>query len=171
VWGGGTVSSSSDGNLIANYVQLNPSFNLANLSTVSSLTVGGNLTVTGTGGNVTTKVTGYVNAGTFLTLDNVKATVTTSSNRGLSLGAVSTTFTANIGGVYGLSAGNGGGASLHTLSVTTTASSSIFNWNFVAEGDMPIYTVNDITNSRVYRITIMIGNSYNNNFICIERLM
>jgi hypothetical protein len=67
--------------------------------------------------------------------------------------------------------GNAGGASVNNLSVTTTASSSIFNWNFGAEGDMPIYTVNDITNSRVYRITIMIGLSYNNNFICIERLM
>jgi hypothetical protein len=164
------VSSAGDGNLIANYVQLNPTFNLANLSTVSSLTVGGNLTVVGTGGNVATKVTGYVDAGTFLTLDNVKASVTTGGTRGLSLGAVSTTFTANIGGVYGLS-GGGGGSSTNNLTVTTTASSSIFNWNFGAEGDTPIYTVHDKTNSRVYRITIMIGNSYINNFISIERLM
>jgi hypothetical protein len=125
---------------------------------------------TGVGGEIGVKVSGYVNAGTFLTMDNLKATVTTNGSRGLSLAAVSTTFTANISGVYGLS-GGGGGNSTANASITTTASASLFNWSFGAEGDTPIYTVHDKTNSRAYRITVMIGLEYNNNFICIERLM
>jgi len=122
------------------------------------------------GAELQTKVSGYVDAGVFLTMDNLKATVTTTGNRGLSLGAVSTTFTANIGGVYG-AISTAAGASVTGLSITTSASSSIFGWGFGFEGSVPIYTVNDTTNSRVYRITLMIGFNYTNNFICIERLL
>jgi len=52
--------------------------------------------------------------------------------------------------------------------LSTTASSSIFNWGFPNEGDTSTYILNNYTN--IYRITLMIGGSYNNNFICIERL-
>jgi hypothetical protein len=124
----------------------------------------------GVGGELQTKVSGYVDAGVFLTMDNVKATVTTTSNRGLSLAAVTGTFTANIGGVYG-AVTSAAGASVTGLSITTSASSSIFGWDFGFEGSVPIYTVNDRTNNRVYRITLMIGFNYTNNFICIERLL
>jgi hypothetical protein len=124
----------------------------------------------GVGAELQTKVSGYVNAGTFLSMDNLKATLTSSSPRGLSLAAVTSTFTANIGGVYG-AVSSAAGASVTGLSITISASSSIFGWDFGFEGSVPIYTVNDTTNSRVYRITVMIGFSYNNNFISIERLL
>ena len=124
----------------------------------------------GVGGEIGVKTSGYVNAGTFVSMDNIKATVTTGGNRGLSLAAVTSTFTANLSGVFGYTLGSGG-SSIFNQSITTTASSSIFGWNFGTEGDTPIYTVNDKTNSRVYRITLMIGAGFNNNFICIERLI
>lgn len=113
---------------------------------------------------------GYVNAGTFVTLDNIKATVTSSGNRGLSIAAVLSGFTANISAVYGYSTGTGG-SSTANYSVTTTATSSLFSWNFGAEGDGSTYIINDKTNNIVYRITMMIGSLYNNNFISIERLI
>lgn len=116
------------------------------------------------------KTSGYVNAGTFLTLDNVKVSVTTTSNRGLSIGAVSTSFVANIGGTYGTAIPSAGGAGASAQTYTTTASASAFGWNFGSAGDISTYILNDTTNSRVYRITLMIGTSYNNNFITIERL-
>ena len=121
------------------------------------------------GGELMWKKSGYVDAGTFLTLDNVKVTIPTSGNRGASIGAVSTTFVANISGQYGYTAG-ASGMSAYSVSYTTTASASAFGWSFTTEGDAATYILNDKTNSRVYRITTMIGFGFLNNFISIERL-
>ena len=123
----------------------------------------------GVGGELMWKTSGFVNAGTFVSLDNIKATITTSGQRGLSIAAVSTTFSANISGTIGYT-GGGGGSSTYSFSVTTTPSNSLFNYGFNTEGDGSTYIINDKTNNRVYRITKMIGASFNNNFISIERL-
>jgi hypothetical protein len=130
----------------------------------------GKLNVSDPTGNIITKVSGFVNAGTFLSLDNLKVTVTTGGNRGLSVGAVSTSFTANISGWYGLN-GGGSGYSAREIGYSTTASGSAFAWSFGTEGDTAQYNILDKTNSRMYRVIMMIGLSYNNNFISIERLL
>ena len=124
---------------------------------------------TGGSGELMWKTSGFVNAGTFVSLDNIRATVTSGGNRGLSLAAVSTSFSANIAGNYGLNGGSGGYAT-NNFSVTTTASASIFSYHFPTEGDGSFYTIVDKTNNRAYRITLIIGASYFNNFISIERL-
>jgi hypothetical protein len=123
----------------------------------------------GVGGELLWKVGGVVDAGTFVTLDNLNVTIPTSNNRGLSVAAVSGSFFANIGAWYGGSGGTGGD-SVNNLSVTTTPSVSLFDWNFVAEGNSAQYTIYDKTNNRMYRVTLMIGPAYLNNFISIERL-
>ena len=123
----------------------------------------------GVAGELMWKVSGFVNAGTFVSLDNIKATITTSGQRGLSIAAVSTSFTANISSTFGFT-GGGAGSSTTGFSVTTTPSNSLFNYGFNTEGDGSTYIINDKTNNRVYRITKMIGFSFNNNFISIERL-
>jgi hypothetical protein len=115
------------------------------------------------------RVAALVNAGSFVTMDNIKATVTTSGNRGLSLASVSGSFAINVGGTYGAGVGSGGGST--TLTVTTTASGSLFGWNFTAQSDISTYIITDTTNSIAYRITLQIGGSYNNNMISIERLI
>ena len=115
------------------------------------------------------RVSGFVNAGTFVTMDNIKATVTTSGNRGLSLATVSGSYTYSIGGTYGAGVGTGGASTTGTL--TTTPTASIFGWGFTATGDIATYVLTDTTNSRCYRITLMIGASFNNNAITIERLI
>ncbi len=126
-------------------------------------------TPTGVSGELMWKASGIVNAGTFVTLDNIKATLTSSSNRGLSLATVSGTVSGYISGHYQGLAGSSAGTST-TTSLSTTASSSIFSWNFTNQGDMSTYILRDDTNSRVYRIILIIGSAYNNNFISIERL-
>ena len=123
----------------------------------------------GISGELIWKKSGFVNAGTFLTMDNLKVSITTSGARGLSIGAVSTNFTANVSGWHGYT-GGGGGASAVNVAYTTTASSSAFGWAFTTEGDGAQYNILDKTNSRMYRVTMMIGQSFNNNFISIERL-
>ncbi len=125
---------------------------------------------TGIAGELMWKKSAFVNAGTFVTMDNLKVSVTTSGQRGLSIGAVSTNFTANVSGWHGYT-GGGSGASANNVSYTTTASSSAFGWGFNTEGDGAQYNILDKTNSRMYRVTMMIGAGWNNNFICIERLM
>jgi hypothetical protein len=116
------------------------------------------------------KSSGLVNAGTFVTLDNLKATLTSSANRGLSIATVSGSFTANLSGTYSTTTSTIGGAAAVAV-ITTTASTSLFNWNFTGQADTSTYIVSDITNGKVYRVTLMIGGTYLNNFISIERLL
>jgi hypothetical protein len=135
-----------------------------------NLTVAGKINLTDPTGNVAVKAAGYVNAGSFVTLDNIKATVATSGNRGLCIATVSGSIVTYMAGVYGMTGGSSGGASNTTITFNTSLSSSIFGWSFGSVGDTPVYYMNDTTNNRFYRITLMIGYGYNNNFICIERL-
>ena len=123
----------------------------------------------GVNGELMWKQSNYVNAGTFVTLDNLKATLTGSGNRGLSLATVSGSFTANVGGTYSTTTNNVAGSAA-VLTITTTASASVFSWNFTGQADTSTYIISDITNSRVYRVVLMIGGTYLNNFISIERL-
>lgn len=130
----------------------------------------GKLTIGDPSGNVATKASGFVNAGSFVQMDNIKATITTSGNRGLSVAAVSTPFYCNIGATYGSNLGGSGNAAYNNY-VTTTPSGSWFGWSFGNAGDFAMFLVNDTTNNRMYRITMSIGAGYFNNFIAIERLL
>jgi hypothetical protein len=103
-------------------------------------------------------------------MDNIKATVTTSSNRGLSLATVSGTATCFISGTYGMFGGATVGGSSAGVELTTTPSVSMFDWDFSSEGDAATYILND-GYTKSYRITMMIGASFNNNMISIERLI
>lgn len=123
----------------------------------------------GASGELIWKASGIVNAGTFVTLDNISVTVPASGHRGLSIAATSTPFTANISAYYAMTGGVAGSATNNT-SITTSATGSLFGWHFPAEGDGSYYTIVDKTNNRMYRITLMIGANYNTNFISIERL-
>ena len=125
---------------------------------------------TGVSAELMWKASGFVNAGTYVTLDNLKATLTSSGNRGLSIAAVSSTFTATYAGTFNNTGGAGGNSSNGTISVTTTPTTSLFGWNFAGQGDLSTFVLSDITNNRAYRITLQIGGSYLNNFIMIERL-
>jgi hypothetical protein len=125
----------------------------------------------GVGTLLNNRVSGFVNAGTFVTMDLIKATVTTSGQRGLSLATTTGTISFNIGGNYSLSNGTVSGTTAQSQTLTTSATTSIFGWSFPNAGDTSTYIFTDTTNSRAYRITLMIGASYNNNMISIERLI
>jgi hypothetical protein len=114
-------------------------------------------------------ISARVNAGFEVRLDNLKVRIPTSGNRGLAIGAVSTSFTADLNGWYGSGNLVAGGSS-DNLTYTTTFSTSLFNWNFVAAGAGAQYNIHDLTNGRFYRVTMMIGVGYINNMISIERL-
>lgn len=124
----------------------------------------------GASGELIWKTSGFVNAGTFISLDNLKVAVTTSGSRGLSIGAVATTFEADVSGWYGGANVGGAGSSANNQTYTTTGSNSTFGWSFPAHGDTAQYHIRDKTNNRFYRVIMMIGAGYISNFISIERL-
>jgi hypothetical protein len=131
----------------------------------------GKINLTDPSGNVTVKAAAFVDAGTFVTLDNLKATVTTSGQRGLGLATVSGTISLYVQGVY---TNQSGAANTSYTDVpftySTTVSGSMFGWSFGA-GNTVIYHLTDATNSRLYRVTLIIMPSYIKNFISIERLL
>jgi uncharacterized protein YdeI (BOF family) len=142
------------------------------LDVTGDMNVTGKINLTDPTGNVAVKVSGLKNAGTYISLDNIKAAVVVSgSYGGLSIGAVSTTFNALISATYGMYGGSSGGGYNGNVSITTTPTTSLFGWGFPTAGDSSTYMVTDNTNSRVYRIIIQINYSFNNNFISIERLL
>jgi hypothetical protein len=126
--------------------------------------------VTGVGTLLNNRVSGFVNAGAFVIMDNIKATVTTTGNRGLSLATVSGSFAYSIGGTYGMATPASGG-SAGTGTLTTTPTASIFNWGFTSTGDTATYIITNTSSLLAYRITLQIGASFNNNMISIERLI
>lgn len=118
-------------------------------------------------------IAAYCNAGVFLTLDNIKVSVTTGGARGLCMATVTGTMTASISATYSLS--NGAAGACSTLwpgaNYSTTPSGSFFGWSFPNAGDGSTYLINDNTNQRVYRVNLQIGPGYSGNFISIERLI
>jgi hypothetical protein len=129
----------------------------------------GKLTIGDPTGNVSTKLVGRVTAGTFLTFDNLKFSVTTSDPRGLSIATTSGTVNLYVEGRYN-NGGVNGSRTNSTVSYTTTPSGSPFGWSFLSSGDTIVYHLTDADNSRMYRVTLIIMPSYINNFITIERL-
>jgi hypothetical protein len=144
---------------------------------IRQLTAQGNPGVTGATGatgatGLTAVVSGVVNAGTFVTMDNLKFTVTSSGNRGLSVATVSGTAALYTSGSYsGATVGHNGGASGDTVTYITTPSSSLFSWSFPVAGDWSQYVFVDPVNVKMYRVNLFIGSSYNNNFISVERVV
>ena len=164
-----TLSGTTTYNTLGN-VGIGTSTPATKLDVSGDVSIAGKINLTDPSGTVATKITAYVDAGTFVNLDNIKASVTTSGSRGLSLATVSGSFTAFINGTYATYNGNMAGLGT-SAAISTTATSSIFGWNFIGQGDTATYIINDSTNKKVYRITLMIGGSYLNNLIIIERLL
>jgi len=117
---------------------------------------------------------GYVDAGQFVILDNLKFSVTTGGQRGLSCATVTGTSMLAISASYAMINGGRGGDATNWASMpiyTTTPSSSWFGWSFPNAGDGSTYNIQEVATQRFYRVTLMIGPGYTKNFISIERLI
>ena len=145
----------------------------AKLDVTGDVNVTGKLNVSDPTGSVATKVSGFVNAGNYIQMDNIKATVAVvNSYGGLSIAAVSTQFNALISGTFGMYNGSSGGSAANANQlITTTPTGKLFGWGFPTAGDASTYIITDNTNNRVYRITLQINYSFNYNFLSIERLL
>ena len=126
---------------------------------------------TGVSGELLFKSSGFVNAGVDVTLGNLRARLSASGNRNLQLSTVTGTYS-----VYGSDVHSQSGVSGSTIpegsavTITTTPTSIIPGYNFTTAGATETLLLRDVSSTIAWRITMIIGGSYNNNFISIERL-
>lgn len=152
-------------------------------STSSTTTTTTTTTVVGSAPNpfapvVVTAPPGYKAAnlddGVELSLDNIAVQLPTSGARSLQFRVITGTLTVNISGQAYWSNGNYGGnytALYWNGNTLNTTWQQIFSWSFPWQGDVAVYSVQDLTNRRFYRITLSIGAGYKKNFIVMERLV
>ena len=113
---------------------------------------------------------GLFNYGSFFTVDNLKFTITSSGNRGLSVATVSGTASYSVSSTYTLVVGGHSGANAY-FTFTTSPTTSLYGYNFPSSGDWSEYIFTDVVNLKMYRVNLVIGPSYNNNFISVERVV
>jgi hypothetical protein len=126
----------------------------------------------GVGGDLLWKISGFVNAGTDVTLGNLKARIPTSGNRSLQLSTVSGTYSiyGSAVSVFNSNLGSTTISSGAPLSVSTTPSYLNSGNTFGTAGGTDTWNIMDTTNLIGWRVSCIIGASYNNNLITIERL-
>jgi hypothetical protein len=118
------------------------------------------------------KASGIVNAGIDVTLGNLKARIPTSGNRSLQISTVTGSYSVYGSGVYtagGVGTGFIDGAT--PVSVTTSPTYLAPSNNFSRAGYTDQWLIMDTGNNISWRISVIIGVSYNNNMITIERLV
>lgn len=115
-----------------------------------------------------------VDDGVPVQLDNIIVQMATSGSRSLQFKVATGTLNVRISGEIYWSNGNWAGnygASYWNGDTLNTNWQQIFGWSFPWEGDKATYHVIDRSNKRLYRITLIIGGGYKNNFIVMERLV
>ena len=123
----------------------------------------------GVNGEILTKASGFVNAGDYVTLGNLKARIPTSGSRSLQLATVSGTYSVVGSNLY--TANNAAGTSITSaLTITTTPTYLNSGLNFTAVGWLDTWYLMDYVAFIGWRISMIIGPSFNANLITIERL-
>ena len=136
--------------------------------------IAGKLTIGNSSGNVVKKVAGFVNAGDYIVLDNLKVRMAPSGYRSIQVATVSGTYT-----VFGsdlFSANGAGGTTIfenNKLTITTNPTYLNAGLHFAWGGYTDTWTIMDTDNFIAWRITCIIGNTNGAyaNFITIERLL
>jgi hypothetical protein len=144
------------------------------LDVTGNVNITGKINVTDPSGNVVKKVAGFVNAGDYIILDNLKVRVAPSGNRSLQVATVSGTYTVFGSDLFSAN-GPGGSAIFENNKLTITTNPAYLNagLSFAWGGYTDTWTIMDTNSFIAWRITCIIGNSYGAfaNFISIERLL
>ena len=141
------------------------------LESPGNIDIPGKITLADPSGNVTVKAAGFVNAGVAVTLGDIQVQMTTGGARSLQIRTTGTAFTGMVSAYTTYAYNN----YTYFSDVTQTINGSYgyigSAWGFATDGDLANYFVRDSNNLRFWRITLMVGPSYFNNFISIERLL
>jgi hypothetical protein len=112
--------------------------------------------------------------GVELTLDTIAVQLPTSGSRSLQMRVTTGTMNVRISGEIYWCPGNYVGtyeSRYWNGDTLNTTFQQLFTWNFPWAGDKAVYNVMDLTNRRLYRITLIIGPGYKKNVIVMERLV
>jgi hypothetical protein len=151
---------------------------IGNSAPSTTLDVTGNVNVTGKinigdpTGSVATKAAALVARGVDVTLGNLKVRFSATGNMSIQVSTVSGTYS-----VYGSQVLVSGAVAYSTIdgsspiAVTTTPTYLNSGNNFVGAGQTCTWNIMDTSAGMSWRITMIIGLGYNNNFISIERLL
>jgi hypothetical protein len=125
----------------------------------------------GVGGELMYKASGFVNRGVDITLGNLKARIAATGNFSLQLSTVSGSYSV-YGSHYLVNNGSfsNGIAGSSPRSITTTPTYINSDNNFIDAGNTSVWLLMDTTAQISWRITMIVGAGFNNNFISIERL-
>jgi hypothetical protein len=146
----------------------------AKLDVTGNVNVTGKINLTDPSGNVVVKAAGFVNAGDYVTLGNLKATIPSGlGNKSLQLASVSGTFSVYGSGIHVFSSNLGSTTitSGSPKSISTTPAYLNSGNTFGTYGGTDTWNIMDTSNFIAWRITAIIGQGYLNNFISIERLL
>lgn len=115
-----------------------------------------------------------VDDGVPVQLDNIIVQLNLAAPRSLQFKTATGTMSVNISGqCYWANGSYGGnwGANYWSGNTLNTAFQQIFGWGFPWAGDKAEYNIQDLTNKRYYKVTLLIGPGYKNNYIVMERLV
>lgn len=140
-----------------------------------NMNVNGKLNVTDPSGGVAMQAAGFVNHSVPLTLGDIQVQMAPAGeSRSLQIRTTGTSFSGMVSAYTTYNGASGSNAFTFFSDVTQTINSTFahlgVSWGFAQSGDVANYFLRDTTNQRFYRITLMVGASWNNNFISIERL-
>ncbi len=147
----------------------------AKLDVTGDVNVTGKINLTDPTGNVITKMAAFANENVPVTLGDIQVQMAPSGlARSLQIKTTGTAFTGMVTAYTSYNGASGTNAFTYFSDVTQNINSTFAHlgaaWGFGQSGDVANYFVRDTTNQRFWRITLMVGASFNNNFIIIERL-
>ena len=121
------------------------------------------------------KIAKFVNEAVPVSFEDIQVQMAPSgTSRSLQIKTTGTSFTAEVS-AYTAYKSNGNNAFTYFSNITQTVTGTFAHigttWGFATDGDVAVYNVRDTTNSRFYRITLMVGPGFSNNMISIEKLI
>ena len=119
------------------------------------------------------KIAKFVDPGVPVNLGDIQVQLSTGGSRSLQIKTTGASISATISAYATYN--NSGSLFTYFSDVAQTINGTYayigISWSFIGNGDVAIYYVRDSTNSRFFRITLMIGPGYNGSMISIEKLI
>lgn len=146
------------------------------LDVTGDVNVTGKINLTDPTGNVATKAAGFVNESVPVTLGNIQVQMAPNGlARSLQIKTTGFNFTGMVSAYTTYNGASGTNSFVYFSDITQIINSTFAHlgvtWGFAQNGDVANYFLRDTTNQRFYRITLMVGPGFANNFISIERLL
>lgn len=124
----------------------------------------------GSDGEIAWKASGITSAGYKISLGDIGVQLSTSGNRSFQISTTGPNITSMSSGWTAYASTTTTQYSGQSTTITGTMTYIRSAFNFSSAGDTVVHHITDSTNGRLFRITGILGASFNNNYICIERL-